>query len=316
MSTQLITIFGGSGFIGRHLVGRLATQGHQIRIAVRDTEKAATLMTQGNVGQVVGVQANIRNKASIERAVAGADVVINLVGLLFEAGDQKFDAVHRDGAAMIAEAAKAAGANQLVHMSALGADAKSLSTYARTKAEAETLVREKFPSASIIRPSVVFGCDDSFSSKFAVLSMLSPALPLLDGGKNLMQPVFIEDLVDALTRIVCTPAAQGKVYEFGGPEQISLADIIGRINQVTKRSLFIIPMPAAVMKTMGFFMGLLPGTPMLTVDQVKLLKSDNVISGSEAGFGDLGITPVRFSPLALGYLKRFQKGGGLSELHA
>ncbi len=316
MSTQLITIFGGSGFIGHHLVGRLAAQGHRIRIAVRDTEKAATLMTQGNVGQVVGVQANIRNKASIERAVVGADIVINLVGLLFESSAQKFGAVHRDGAAMIAEAAAAAGAKQLIHMSALGADLKSSSKYAASKAEAEVLVTEKFPGASIIRPSVVFGCDDSFTTKFAGLSALLPALPLLEGGKNLMQPVFIEDLANALTQIVNTPDAQGKIYEFGGPEQLSLSEIIGRINQVTKRSLFIIPLPEGLMKVKGFALSLLPGTPILTVDQVKLLKSDNVISGQEAGFTELGITPTRFSPVALSYLKRFQKGGGLSELHA
>lgn len=316
MSTRLITIFGGSGFIGHHLVGRLAAQGHQVRLAVRDTEKAATLMTQGNVGQIVGVQANIRNKASIERAVAGADIVINLVGLLSEGGAQKFGAVHREGAAMVAEAAKAAGASQLMHMSALGADVDSPAKYAQTKAEAEVLVSEKFPGASIIRPSVVFGCDDSFTLKFGAMSALLPVLPLLDGGKSLMQPVWIEDLVDAMVKIVETPAAQGKTYEFGGPEQLSLADIIGQITQVTKRSLLILPLPESFMKTMAFFMDLVPGTPMLTVDQVKLLKTDNVVSGDFPGFDALEITPTKFAPASISYLKRFQKGGGLSEQYA
>ncbi|WP_199899220.1 hypothetical protein [Sneathiella glossodoripedis] len=154
---------------------------------------------------------------------------------------------------------------------------------------------EAFPGVSIIRPSVVFGCDDSFTLKFASLSTFSPVLPLLEGGKNLMQPVFVEDLAEAIVKIINTPEAQGKVYEFGGPEQLSLAEIIGRITNVTKRKVFILPLPEGLMKIAGFVLGLLPGAPMLTIDQVKLLKSDNIVSGSEAGFAELGITPTRFS---------------------
>jgi len=316
MSTRLITIFGGSGFIGHHLVGRLAAEGHQIRLAVRDTEKAARLMTQGNVGQVVGVQANIRNQASVERAVAGADIVINLVGLLYEAGAQKFNAVHEDGAARVAAAAKAAGASQLVHMSALGADAKSASKYAHTKAVGETAVLAAFEGATIIRPSVVFGADDNFTNKFAALSSISPVMPLLDGGKNLMQPVSVEDLAEAIAKIVLNSDYQGKVWEFGGPDALALSDIIEIIEKVTKQSSIVLPMPEGLMSMMGFFMGLYPGKPMLTTDQVRLLKSDNVLSGECSGFAELGILPKTFAPACLQHLTRFQKGGGYSELHA
>jgi len=316
MSTGLITIFGGSGFIGHHLVGRLAAQGYRIRLAGRDTEKAARLITQGNVGQIVGVQANIRNEASVRRAVAGAEIVINLVGLLYEAGEQTFEAVQAEGAKTVARAAKEAGATQFLHLSALGADEDSPSAYARSKAKGEAAVRKRFPEAAIIRPSVVFGKDDDFSNKFATLCSLSPVLPLVDGGKNLMQPVWVEDLVDALVKIIASPEAQGKVWEFGGPEQMPLNEIVSVIGAAIKRSPIILPLPAKVMGFMGFFMGLWPGKPVLTTDQVRLLTTDNIVSGTCPGFAELGIEPVPFSIAALDHLRRFQKGGGLSELHA
>jgi uncharacterized protein YbjT (DUF2867 family) len=316
MSAGLITIIGGSGFVGRHLAGKLAAKGHQIRLAVRDTEKAAQLITQGDVGQIVGVQTNIRNQASLERAVKGADIVINLVGLLYEAGAQSFTAVHKEGAAAAAAAAKAAGASQFIQMSALGADIDSASAYARTKAEGEAAVQENFDGATILRPSVVFGADDDFTNKFAGMGTLAPVVPLVDGGKNQMQPVWIEDLVDAMVKIIETSELQGKTYELGGPDKLSLAAIIGIIHQVTKRTVFVVPAPAAMMSVMGFFMNLYPGKPLLTVDQVKLLQSDNVVSGDAPGFAELGLSPRVFQPGALGYLARFSKGGGYNELHA
>ncbi len=315
MSSRLITIIGGSGFIGHHLVGRLAAKGYRIRLAVRDTEKAAALMTQGNVGQVVGMQTNIRNAASVERAVAGADIVINLVGLLFQAGAQKFDAVHMDGAGTVAKAAKVAGAGQLIHMSALGASPTSESNYARTKAAGEDLVREAFDGATILRPSVVFGAGDDFTNKFACLTSVAPALPLLDGGASRMQPVWIEDLADAIVAIIERPDHQGKIWEFGGPEALPLKEIIGAILKVTERSCFIAPLPESMMRFMAFFMQMVPGKPPLTPDQVRLLKTDNVVSGNHSGFADLGIEPVALSSVLPDYLSRYQKGGGLSELH-
>ena len=316
MSAGLITIIGGSGFIGRHLTGKLAEKGYRIRLAVRDTEKAAQLMTQGDVGQVAGVQTNIRNVPSIERAVAGADIVINLVGLLYERGAQKFAAVHVEGAGNVATAAKAAGVGQLIQMSALGADEKGESAYAQTKAEGEARVKEAFPEATILRPSVVWGNDDDFTNKFAQMSALMPAVPLGDGGKNQMQPLWVEDLVDAIVKIVETPQLQGQTYELGGPDVFSMAEIISIITDVTDRTMFVLPAPYGMMGMMGFFMGLIPGKPMLTSDQVKLTKSDSVVGKEAAGFAELGIAPRTFQAASLEYLRRFRKGGGLNELHA
>jgi uncharacterized protein YbjT (DUF2867 family) len=316
MSSRLITIFGGSGFIGRHLVGRLAAKGYRIRLAVRDTEKAAQLMTQGNVGQIVGMQTNIRNKASVERAVAGADIVINLVGLLYQSGAQNFNAVHLDGATSVATAAKAAGAKQLIHMSALGASLDSPSVYARTKAGAEQAVQREYEGATILRPSVVFGSDDDFTNKFGQLTSLLPVLPLLDGGAANMQPLWIEDLAEAIVRIVETPDAQGRLYEFGGPDVMSLKEIIDAILAVTGRTCFIAPVPEGLMAFKAFFLQMMPGKPFLTVDQVRLLKADNVVSGNYPGFAELGIEPVSLTSVLPEYMTRYQKGGGYSGLHA
>ncbi|MEP3248462.1 MAG: complex I NDUFA9 subunit family protein [Sneathiella sp.] len=316
MSSRLITIVGGSGFIGRHLVGRLAAKGYRIRLAVRDTERAAQLMTQGDVGQIVPLQTNIRHKASVERAVAGADIVINLVGLLFQSGAQKFASVHLEGAATVAAAAKAAGANQMIQMSALGASETSESIYAKTKAAGEQAVLDAFDGATILRPSVVFGAGDDFTNKFAALTALAPILPLLDGGASKMQPVWIEDLADAIVQIIETPSQQGKIWEFGGPEAIALKDIIGAILDVTERRCFIAPAPEAMMKAMSFFMQLAPGKPVLTPDQVTLLKTDNVVTGHHAGFADLGMEPAALQAIIPRYLTRYQKGGGLNALRA
>jgi len=316
MSAGLITIVGGSGFIGRHLVSRLAAKGYQIRLAVRDTEKAALLITQGNVGQIAGIQTNIRNQASVERAVAGSDIVINLAGLLYQSGAQSFEAVHLDGAACVAKAAKAAGAKQFIHMSALGADGESDSSYARTKAGGESAALDAFEGATVIRPSVVFGAGDDFTNKFAGLTALAPALPLLSGGSSLMQPVWVEDLAKAIVKIIETPSFQGKIYELGGPEKMPLSQIIESILKNTKRSCLILPAPKSVMNMAGFFLQLIPGKPFLTTDQVKLLAADNVVAGDQGGFADLGIEPSALDAILPTYMTRYQKGGGYNQLHA
>ncbi len=316
MSSRLVTILGGSGFVGRHLVGRLAAKGYRIRLAVRDTERAAQLITQGDTGQIVGMQTNIRNRESVKRAVAGADIVINLVGLLYQAGAQSFDAVHVDGAAKVADAAKKAGASQFIHMSALGADEHSPSEYARTKAGGEQAARENFHGATILRPSVVFGADDDFTNKFAMLTSLTPLLPMVDGANAKMQPVWIEDLADAIVKIIETPEQQGQTFEFGGPEASPLCDIIGEITKVTRRNGYIVPMPAGLMKMMAFFLNMYPGKPMMTPDQVKLLQSDNVVNGECPGFADLDMKPIAYEGVIPKYLSRYRKGGGLSEQHA
>jgi len=311
MSDQLITIFGGSGFIGRHLVGRLAAKGYQIRLAVRDPESAVQLMTQGNVGQIVGLKTNVRNQASVDRAVEGADIVINLVGILFESGAQNFGTVHVDAAERIARAAKAAGAEQLIHMSALGADKHHAAAYARSKAVGEELSAAEFPGVTILRPSVVFGRDDDFFNRFARLLALAPAFPLADGGKAKMQPVWIEDVAEAIVRILENPAHQGKIWELTGPTAYSFHELLQKVLDYTGRSCLFLPVPASMMSFMAVFMNLAPGRPQLTPDQVKLLKTDNIASGSLPSLANLDISAVSIEAVVPEYLRRYRKGGGL-----
>ncbi|MDF2368774.1 complex I NDUFA9 subunit family protein [Sneathiella sp.] len=312
MSGHLITIFGGSGFIGRHLVGRLAAKGYQIRLAARDPEVAAQLMTQGVVGQVVGFKTNVRNQQSVDRAVAGADIVINLVGVLYEKGAQNFGRLHVDAAERIAVAAKAAGVKQLIHMSALGAHKDHEAAYARSKAVGEELAATEFPGATILRPSVVFGLDDDFFNRFASILSLAPAFPLADGGKMKMQPVWVEDLADAIVRIIETPSQQGKIWELTGPDVYSFKELLEKVLEFTGRKCLLLPVPPSVMSFMARFMALAPGRPQLTPDQVKLLKEDNVASGEFPNLQDLGIQPATINAVVPDYLRRYRRGGGLN----
>ncbi|WP_340148805.1 complex I NDUFA9 subunit family protein [uncultured Sneathiella sp.] len=311
MSAKLITIFGGSGFIGRHLVGRLAAKGHQIRIATRDPESAAQLMTQGTVGQIVGFKTNVRNQLSVEKAVAGADVVINLVGILYEKGAQNFGRLHVDAAERIAAAAKAAGAKQLVHMSALGASKDHDSAYARSKAVGEELAAKEYPGATILRPSVVFGRDDDFFNRFASILSLAPVFPLADGGDKKMQPIWVEDLVDAIDLILETPEQQGKIWELSGPDAYSFCELMEKVLEFTNRKCLLLPVPSGMMSLMATFLALAPGRPQLTPDQVKLLQYDNVPSGDFPNLGDLGIKPATIDVIVPEYLKRYRRGGGM-----
>lgn len=312
MSDQLITIFGGTGFIGRHLVSRLATGGYRIRLATRDPEVATQLMTQGNVGQIVGLKTNVRDQASVERAVAGADIVINLVGILFERGAQKFKSIHEDAAERIAAAAKAADVSQLVHMSALGADKQHAAAYARSKAAGEELATREFPGATILRPSVVFGVNDDFFNRFAQILSFAPVFPLADGGASKMQPVWVEDLCEAILRIIEDPAQQGKTWELTGPDIYSFRQLMEMTLEFTSRKCLLVPVPFSVMSVMSVFMNLAPGRPQLTPDQVKLLQTDNVASGDLPGLSDLGITAGTVNGIVPEYLRRFRKGGAQS----
>ncbi|MCR9215032.1 MAG: complex I NDUFA9 subunit family protein [Proteobacteria bacterium] len=314
MSDQLITIIGGTGFIGRHLVSRLATSGYRIRLATRDPESATQLMTQGNVGQIVGLKTNVRNQQSVERAVADADIVINLVGILYERGAQKFGAIHVDAAERIAAASKAAGVSQLIHMSALGADKQHEALYARSKAAGEELASKEFPGATILRPSVVFGINDDFFNRFAQILTLAPVFPLADGGSSKMQPIWVEDLTEAILRIIENPAQQGKTWELTGPDVFTFKELMEKTLEFTNRKCLLVPVPSAVMSVMAVFMNLVPGRPQLTPDQVKLLKTDNVASGSFPGLSDLGITAGTIDGIVPEYLRRFRKGGGTQPL--
>jgi NADH dehydrogenase len=302
---RLATVFGGSGFIGRYVVRDLAVRGWQVRAAVRRPDEALFLKTSGALGQITPVAANIRDRASVGRAIAGAETVINLVGILHEGGPQKFQAVQAEGPRTIAEEAAKAGVRHLVHVSAIGADPNSGSTYARTKAAGEAGVRQAFPGATILRPSIVFGPEDDFFNRFAQMAMLSPALPLIGGGRTRFQPVYVGDVADAVMKAIETPAATGKTYELAGPKVYSFAELMRLVLAEIDRKRMLLPLPFPIASLMGSVMQCLPN-PQLTADQVRQLKRDNVPSAGSAGLADLGITPTAVEAIIPTYLDRYR----------
>jgi len=305
MAQRLATVFGGSGFIGRYVVTNLARDGWSVRVAVRRPDEALFLKTAGVVGQVTPVATNIRDRASVARAVEGADAVVNLVGILHESGRQKFQAVQAEGARTIAEEAARADARHLVHISAIGADAKSNSSYARTKAEGEAAVRQAFPKATILRPSIVFGPEDGFFNRFAKLAQLSPFLPLIGGGKTRFQPVYVGDVAEAVVKAIATPAAAGQTYELGGPKIYRFADLMRLLLTEIGRKRLLMPLPFPIAGLMGAVLQCLP-MPQLTLDQVRLLKRDNVVSEGASGLANLGITPTSVETIVPTYLDRYR----------
>ena len=316
-NATLITIYGGSGFIGRHVVRALAKTGARMRIAVRRPELAGFLQPLGGGGQIIPVQANVRFPDSLLAPAKGADVVINLVGILAPSGKQTFKAVQDEGARHVAEAARAAGAKVLVHGSAIGADPDSPSVYARTKAAGESAVKEVFPDAVITRPSVVFGPGDGFFNRFAALARLSPALPLIGGGKTKFQPVFAGDVAKAVMASLTGKAQTGAVYELGGPEILTMKEVMERVLAYTMRKRPLVPLPFPLAKLQGAILQLLPNPP-LTLDQVRLLERDNVVS--EAAKRDnrtlegLGITePVAAEAVVPDYLEQYRPKGQFSD---
>ncbi len=322
MTTRLATVFGGSGFLGRHLVQRLATKGWRVRVAVRNPEDAAYLQPLGDVGQVVPVFAEITDEASTRAAVLGAQWVFNTVGILVERGRNRFQAVHEDGARHIAAAAKAADAKALVHVSAIGADARSPSAYARSKAAGEAAVLAAFPTAVILRPSVVFGPEDSFINRFASLSSISPVLPvfvtdghllpaagaggcpLFGSGGTKLQPVYVGDVADAMVAAAASSDHAGKIFELGGPQVFSLKELLELVLAVTGRRRLLLPLPMAMARLQAFFLQFLPNPP-LTPDQVKLLAKDNVVNADLPGLAALGIVPAAIETVVPSYLGRF-----------
>jgi uncharacterized protein YbjT (DUF2867 family) len=310
-SETLVTVFGGSGFVGRHVVRALANRDYRIRIAVRRPELAFYLKPLGPVGQINAVQANVRFPQSVEAAARDADVVVNLVGILFERGRQRFDSVQALGAEAVARAAKAAGA-RLVHVSAIGADADSPSAYARTKAKGERLVQAALPEAVIMRPSIVFGPEDEFFNRFAALARISPVLPLPGRGPTRFQPVFAGDVAAAIAKAVDGAGKPGTIYELGGPEVRTFAELMRLTLAIIERRRLLVPVPFAVMKLQGFFLQFLPKPP-ITPDQVELLKRDNVVSAVAITEGRtleaLGIIPETMAAIVPDYLWRFRKTG-------
>ncbi|MFD1626541.1 complex I NDUFA9 subunit family protein [Azospirillum griseum] len=309
--TQVITVFGGSGFIGRHLIRRLAKSGAIVRIATRNPTKAAFLKTAGAVGQIVPFATDVTKDESVARALQGADVAINLIGVLFERGAQTFQAAHVDTPARIARLAAANGVGRLVHVSALGADAGSASSYARSKAAGEQAVLSAFPAATILRPSVVFGPEDGFFNKFGAMAQIAPALPLIGGGTTRFQPVYVGDVAEAITAALSLDSAKGRSFELGGPRAYSFKELLQLTMKEVHRSRCLVPVPWTVAETLGGVLEKVPVlAPALTRDQVELLKRDNVVSPTAAGFADLGITALSSCEVVVPtYLARFIVGG-------
>jgi len=311
----LVTIYGGSGFLGRHVVRAIARTGARMRVAVRRPELAGHLQPLGGVGQIVAVQANVRFPDSLLAAAEDADAVVNLVGILFASGKQTFKTVQDEGARHVAEAAKAAGARALVHVSAIGADANSPSVYARTKAAGEAAVKETYPDAVIFRPSVVFGPEDEFFNRFAALARISPVLPLIGGGHTRFQPVFVGDVAQAVAAALEGRASQSAPYELGGPQVMTMREVMERVLAYSMRARPLVPVPFWFAKLQGAFLQWLPKPP-LTVDQVRLLQTDNVVSEGAIKAGrtleGLGIDPVAVASVVPDYLEQFRPRGQFS----
>jgi NADH dehydrogenase len=308
---RLITVFGGSGFLGRHVVRALAKRGYRIRVAVRRPDLANHLQPLGRVGQIHAVQANLRYPASLAAAARDSHAVVNLVGILFERGRQRFDAVQAAGAEAVALAAANQGA-RMVHVSAIGADENSTSSYARTKAEGEKLVRAAVPGATILRPSVLFGPEDDFFNKFAALARIAPALPLIGGGATRFQPAYVGDVAEAIALAVDGQAKAGTTYELGGPEVFTFKELMEFVLATVERRRLLVPLPFFAAKLKASFLQLMT-KPLLTPDQVELLRSDNVVSNEASAQGrtleGLGIAPHAVAGIVPTYLWRFRKTG-------
>ena len=310
----LVTVFGGSGFVGGQVVRALAKRGLRIRVAVRNPGLGYKLRMLGDVGQIEVVQANVRMPASVARALEGAEGCVNLVGVMHERGRQKFQSVHAMGARNIAEAAKAAGVTRLVHVSAIGADAESESKYARTKAMGEAAVREVLPSTTILRPSIVFGQEDDFFNRFARMACASPVLPLIGGGLTKFQPVFVGDVANAVAACLVDADTAGKTYELGGPGVFTFKALMEKLCLEIGRKPILAPVPFGVASLIGFggdLMGLqpFPIAPPLTTDQVTLLRADNVVAPGALTLADLQIAATALEPILPTYLYRYRKGG-------
>jgi NADH dehydrogenase len=315
----LVTVFGGSGFLGRNVVRALCKRNYRVRVAVRRPELAGHLQPIGRVGQIHAVQANLRYPASVEAAMRDSQAAVNLVGILAQSGAQTFDAVQTRGAETVARAAAAAGA-RMVHVSAIGADAASSSHYARAKAAGEKAVLAALPSAAIMRPSVIFGPEDQFTNRFAALARMAPALPLIGGGLTKMQPIYVGDVATAIADAVDGKARAGGAYELGGPEVLTFREIMELILKITGRKRMLAPLPFGIAKLQSIFLQFAPGPMKLTPDQVELLRSDNVVSDAAKAAGltleALGIAPASMEAVAPQYLWRFRPAGQIKRKNA
>lgn len=312
MATRSVaTVFGGSGFIGRYVVMRLATQGHIVRVAGRNTEAARGSMMAGRVGQVVPLYVSLSNEAAVQRATEGADMVVNLVGILSERHAGDFQRVQADGAGRIARAAASQGVGRMVQLSAIGADADSASMYARSKAEGERAVLAAMPGAAILRPSLVFGAEDKFFNRFGSMAMTLPVMPVISGNTR-FQPVYVGDVADAVMAALARDDAMGRIYELGGPRVWTFREILSWILRETRRNRPLVEVPMSVARLQARVGELIPGKP-LTRDQLILLGRDNVVSEGMPGLQDLGIVPTPIELVVPEYLDRYRVGGGKRE---
>ena len=305
---RTIAIFGGSGFVGRYVVQKFADRGDLIRVAVRNPIAAQFLKPLGDVGQITPIQASILSSQEVIKAIQGADVVVNLVGILFEKGRQTFEAIHIEGARLVAEKAKELGIPTFLHMSALGASKESRSRYASTKARGEEAVHAHFPEATLFRPSVIFGPEDAFLNRFAKMATLSPFLPLIGGGKTRFQPVYVGDVAEGFLKAIFDKEARGKTYELGGPSVYTFKELMDYLLKVIKRRRLLLPIPFSLAKGISATAQFLP-TPTLTPDKVELLKTENVVSAQALTAEDLGIRLKALEALAPLYLSRYCPGG-------
>ncbi|HLY55770.1 MAG TPA: complex I NDUFA9 subunit family protein [Stellaceae bacterium] len=318
-SVRRAVVFGGSGFIGRYVVKRLAAGGAVVAVVARHASRASFLQPMGDVGQIALIDASIGDEKVVARVLDGADTAVNLVGILAEGGGRSFDGVHHEGAERIARLAAAAGVDRLVHVSAIGADPDSPSSYARSKAAGEAAVRAHFPAATILRPSIVFGPEDQFFNRFARMAQLLHVVPLIGGGRTRFQPVYVGDVADAAMAALRLPAAAGATYELGGPRIYSFRELmelmLRQIEAPDSDRMFkehaLISIPFGIASVMGAVAQHLPGAP-LTLDQVRLLRRDNVVSAGAAGFAELGIQPTAPELVLPSYLDLYRRGGWYS----
>ncbi len=312
----LITVFGGSGFVGSQVVRKLARRGWRIRVAVRRPDRAFKLQTSGHVGQIQAVRCDATNAADVESALQGADAAINLIGVLYESGKRSFQALHVDAARNIAVACAAARIDRLVHVSAIGANPESGSKYACTKAAGEMAVREAKPDAVIIRPSIIFGPGDGFLNKFAGMATMAPALPLIGGGRTRFQPVYVGDAAEAIVRAMERPEASGRTFELGGPEVLTFEEVLKYVLHETCRRKPLVPVPffaARVLGSVAQATAVVGVAPVLTRDQVVMLETDNVVADGAEGLAELGVEPTGLEAIAPSYLWRYRRGGQFAE---
>ena len=307
MRNRRTAVLGGSGFVGRYVVKRLAARGDVVPVGCRHAEEAKFLRPMGDVGQVEPVNVAIDDEIVLPAFLAGSGAVVNCVGILRESGSQTFERVHHTGPARLARFAREAGVERLVHISAIGADPRSTSAYARTKAAGEAAVHDAFPTVTILRPSIIFGPEDQFFNRFAAMAIIAPALPLIGGGETRFQPVYVGDVADAVIKCLGDPATAGRTYELGGPKIYTFRELLELLLREIRRKRWFIDLPFGIAQVQARLMSILPNPP-LTPDQVELLRSDNIVSPGALNLASLGITPTPVEGILPTYLDRFRRG--------